>query len=307
MRRSTGTIRCIRESHVASPLAEARHQKGARKRARHENNRSAFTLIEVILAIALTGFLLAGATSIVLSFSRIWVDREERNFFEDHVDGVTEFLNASFASAGMEIALGESSGDGTTNATGDRNENPVDPNANTTPTVKVNVGKTSDGETGENTAEANNGGLLRVPEEPIGWVKPPGFADHKDPLINFNLTTTPPLLVNLDDAPTIGVDAFLYFKRDEGLSLLWYSLLQEEAEDTDDLRRTEISPLVTAINYIYWDEGFEKWEEEDEPKEGEGNDKFLLPRFIKLIFEYDGETKERTIMIPVPSTSALLY
>ncbi|MGJ8639048.1 MAG: PilW family protein [Opitutaceae bacterium] len=246
-----------------------------------------FTLIEVILAIALAGFILAAATTILVSISRIWVDREERNFFEDHVDGVVEFLNSSFAAAGMEIALGENTENGTT---GDLQAPP-----------------TTDGQTTDNTAESTSGGLLRVSEEPVGWANPPGFSDYKDPLLNFKLTTTPPLLVNLDNAPTIGVDVFLYFDRDEGLSLLWYSLLQEEAEDIDDLRRTEISPLVSEIRYIYWDERFEKWEEEKEPKDGEGNDEYLLPRFIKLVFEYEGETKERTLAIPVPSTSALLF
>jgi len=281
MQRSNNTIRCIRASLRTPRSSDFRH-------ATHSPR--GFTLLEVILAIAITGFVLAAATSFVVSISRIWVDREERNFFEDHVDGVTEFLTASFLSAGTEITLGDSQEE-----TGTLNQGTITPNVAT------------DGNTGENTATPSNGGLIRKSEEPVGWGKPPGFAEYKDPLLNFKLTTTPPLLVNLDDAPTIGIDAFVYFEPDEGLSLLWYSLLQEEAEDMDDLVRTEISPLVTAIKYIYWDADFEKWEEEDEPKEGDGNDEYLLPRFIKLIFEYEGETKERTITIPVPSTSALLY
>lgn len=257
----------------------------------------AFTLLEVILAIAITGFVLAAATSFVVSLSRIWIDREERHFFEDHVDGVTEFLNASFASAGMEIAFEEDNDESTTE---------VDEGTETAPPLEAS-NPTSDGETSENASEASNGGLIIVSEEPIKWGTPPGFAEFRDPILNFKLTTPPPLLVNLDDAPTVGIDAFLYFEQDKGLSLLWYSLLQEDADDTDDLKRTEISPLVTAIKYIYWDGDFEKWEVEDEPKEGEGNDEYLLPRFIKLIFEYQGETKERTLTIPVPSTSALLF
>jgi len=264
---------------LAAPLPRASEQTNMFKyrcRCTPERRlRRAFTLLEVILAIAITGFVLAAATSFVVSISRIWVDREDRHFFEDHVDGVTEFLRASFATAGTEIALNTEDG----------------------ASPSVSSGSTSD----------QNGGLMRASDETVGWGNPPGFAEYQDPVLNFKLTTTPPLLVNLGDAPAIGIDAFLYFGDGEGLSLLWYSLLQEEAEDTDDLRRTEISPLVTAVTYIYWDDRFEKWEEESEPQEGEGNDEFLLPRFVKLTFEYQGETKERTLTIPIPSTSVLLF
>jgi len=248
----------------------------------------AFTLLEVILAIAITGFVLAAATSFVVSISKIWVDREERHFFEDHVDGVTEFLRASFATAGTEIASSEDSNDTLE----------TEPSSETEPEVATNA---------PSEKSTENGGLMRSAEEPVGWGRPPGFAEYQDPLLSFKLATTPPLLINLDNAPAIGIDAFLYFENGDGLSLLWYSLLQEEAEEISDMRRTEISSLVTAVRFIYWDERFEKWDTIDEPKKGEGNDEFVLPRFVELIFEYKGETKERTLTIPVPSTSALLF
>jgi hypothetical protein len=61
------------------------------------------------------------------------------------------------------------------------------------------------------------------------------------------------------------------------------------------------------VEYVYWDERFEKWESETEPKEGEGDDQFILPRFIKLTFEYEAVTKERTLTIPVTSRNALIF
>ena len=105
----------------------------------------------------------------------------------------------------------------------------------------------------------------------------------------------------------MGVEAFLYFDKDEGLSLLWFTQLQEDSEDLNDLRRTPISDLITKVEYVYWDERFEKWETETEPKEGEGEEQYILPRFLKLTFEYQGETKERTLTIPVPPQSALIF
>jgi Tfp pilus assembly protein PilW len=69
------------------------------------------TLIEVVLALAVAGFLLTAATSFVVSVSSIWSDRTQRHFFEDHVDGVTEFLRSALQTAGSSIALAESDSD----------------------------------------------------------------------------------------------------------------------------------------------------------------------------------------------------
>jgi hypothetical protein len=41
--------------------------------------------------------------------------------------------------------------------------------------------------------------------------------------------------------------------------------------------------------------------------EDEDDEAFVLPRFLKLTFEYKGETKTRTLTIRVPSQSALLF
>jgi type II secretory pathway pseudopilin PulG len=262
------------------------------------------TLLEVILAIAVAGFVLASAVSFLVSISTIWSERQARNFFEDHVDGVTEFLNASFASAGVEIALG------TEETNTNINGNPNETEQNQVPKISVNIENNAGSintETNNTDSTNTSGGLVRSVEEPIAWASPPGFADYKDPLLNFKLTTAPAVLVGIENAPLIGINLFIYFEPDEGLSLLWYSTLQEESEDINDLRRTSVSPFVTAIRYIYWDERFEKWEEEEEPKEGEGQNQYILPRFIKLIFEYKGETRERTITIPVPSKSVVLF
>ncbi|MGB0744795.1 MAG: PulJ/GspJ family protein [Opitutales bacterium] len=262
-----------------------------------------FTLLEVLLAISITGFVLAAASTMVFSVSNIWMNRQESHFFEDHVDGVTEFIQSCFTNAGTEIALEGS------DATADADANPDQPEDTPENGEEQNNGNNSNNAQAgkEGTGGGSSGqSLLRRTENPIGWAKPPGFATYRDPLVNFKLRDNPPLFVNTDNAPVMGIDAFLYFEKNEGLSLLWYSILQEEAEDEDDLRRTLVSPYIQAIRYVYWDERFERWEEEEEPQEEE-NDEYLLPRYLKLIFEYEGETMERTVSIPVPSTSALLF
>ncbi len=269
----------------------------------------AFTLLEVLLAITITGFVLAAATSLVVSVSNIWMNRQDSHFFEDHVDGVTEFIQSSFSEAGVEIALEgvrDSEPDDPQDGASDTDEQ--EDEVEDSVTDRIETGGESSGERSNGSSGQAASGLVRVVDNPIGWAKPPGFAAYRDPLLNFKLHTQPPLLVDPQNAPALGVDAFLYFKRDEGLSLLWYSLLQEEAEDERDLRRTLISPFVESILYVYWDERFERWEEEEEPREEEGGtDGFLLPRYLKLVFVYEGVRKERTLFIPVVSRTALIF
>jgi hypothetical protein len=267
---------------------------------------AAFTLLEVILAVTIAGALLAGAATLMVSVTNAWLERQDRHFFEDHVDGVTEFLQASFSIAGTEIALGDEDGSGGSTISETGNEIEADGSQ-----VTVDISGNNNLESGNsmqgNTESTASSGLMRVSEDPIDWSQPPGFADYQEPLLHFKLRDTPPLLVQTENAPIIGVEAFLHFEDDEGLSLLWYTPLQEDSEDLDDLRRTPLSDLVIKVEYVYWDERFEKWESETEPKEGEGDDQFILPRFLKLTFEYEAVTKERTLTIPVTSRNALIF
>lgn len=238
------------------------------------------SLIEVVLAIAVAGFVLASAVSLLVSISSIWSERSDRHFFTDHVDGVTEFLNATFAASGTAVVA-------------NRSNSNIDENAEDFDETQA--------------LPENKSSPINSANEPIRWERPPGFANYQEPLLNFTINEEIPILVGLDNSPTLGINAFLYVEADEGLSLLWHSILQEEIEDLDDLRRTLISPLVTKISYIYWDERFEKWEEEDRPQEDDGADQYNLPRFIKLKFEYEGELKERILTLPVPVKSALIF
>ena len=93
----------------------ARPERGYRSSQKSPSNTrgvAAFTLLEVILAVSIAGALLAGAATLMVSVTNAWLERQDRHFFEDHVDGVTEFLQASFSIAGTEIALGDEDGSG---------------------------------------------------------------------------------------------------------------------------------------------------------------------------------------------------
>ncbi len=283
------------------------YSKNSMRNAENSNfkvRHCAFTLIEVILAVSIAGALLAAAATLVVSVSELWIGRQDRHFFDDHVDGVTEFIQASFAHSGTEITIRAPEGQ-TVNASNPLGTNSNTPNSNMTE-VEV-IPSNTDLQSDNDAPETGRAGLIKTAEQPIAWSKPPGYPEYEDPLLHFSLKDTSPLLIKADDAPIIGIKAFFYFKKDEGLSLLWYTPLQEHSKDLNDLHRTQISNLITQIEYIYWDDRFEKWESETAPKESEAGDEFILPHFAKLTFEYEGERKERILAIPVPSRSALIF
>ena len=91
--------------------------------------------------------------------------------------------------------------------------------------------------------------------------------------------------------------------------MLWHSILKEETETVDDLRRTLISPYIKSLEYVYWDSRFGKWEIEKKPRDAEDSteQEYLLPRAIQLSFVYENEIKIRTLSIPVTSYSSILF
>ena len=94
----------------------------------------------------------------------------------------------------------------------------------------------------------------------IGLGRPVGFSDSDDPLIRFYQREAPPLYF-WPYGPASRVHSYLYLDDRDGLTLLWFSELQEleknekgerEPEDEDDLFRTLISPFCAEIYYCYY-------------------------------------------------------
>ena len=258
--------------------------------------RAGMSLIEVVLAIAVAGFVLTAATSFVVSVSSIWSTRAERYYFEDHVDGVMQFLHSSFDRAGIAITM---------DAISDNESS----NEDRLPEVEVGIVE-SEGESREEARDSGNESvsIMMASDEAIAWQRLPGASSYEDPLLSFELNALPPLLNAPAELPQHGgARVYLHFDRSHGLRYLWHPLLQETVEDIDDLRSTQISGLIKTIEYIYWDESLEQWEIETEPLEGDGQDQFLLPRYLRLTFVHEDVCDVRELAIPVPSRSVFLF
>ena len=172
------------------------------------NKKQGFSMVEVLLALAIGGLVLTAATSLLITISNAWANRPAtRDAFDAHVNGVANFLSAIIEEA-------------------------------TLPT------------------------LSRAGDHAVDLQRPVGYSDSEDPLIHFFLREGPPLLV-WPVGTVSRVHCFFHFEEGEGLSLLWYSELQElekndegkmEPEDEDDLFKTKISPFCTEIFYCYYGE-----------------------------------------------------
>lgn len=160
------------------------------------------------------------------------------------------------------------------------------------------------------------------PDDPAMRLAVPVGDISDDARITFSLKDAPPILHWPREA-TAGVTCHLYFEESAGLSILWYSNLQEMKlspegkkilEDEDALMKTMLSPIVVKMTYCYYGEEDDppdyedkEWFEEDELREDPdvSSDKRVLPAFIKLYFEHEDAEKIINVPIEKPSPNGL--
>ncbi len=77
---------------------------GSVGRAHRGERRRAFTLLEILLALALTGLLLVGLNTFIFSMGELWGQRTDIRLFEQHVRSVTRFLEHELRAAALPPA-----------------------------------------------------------------------------------------------------------------------------------------------------------------------------------------------------------
>ncbi len=129
----------------------------------------------------------------------------------------------------------------------------------------------------------------------IYWDTPPGYSEFEDPLLTFHLKEAPALLI-LPDSQFTAITCHLYFEKGDGIFILWYSN-HKKIENSDDVQRTLVSPLLNNIHYCYYKPDDDKWGLYNTPQKGL-NQKMITPDFLLLDFEYEGEIREVPLEIP---------
>ncbi|MEX0325245.1 MAG: Tfp pilus assembly protein FimT/FimU [Puniceicoccaceae bacterium] len=160
-----------------------------------------------------------------------------------------------------------------------------------------------------NALEASEGasGGTGGGEPPVQWARPPGFSDMDDPLLYFQQAEAPALFVR-EGQSLPAVQAYIHFDDREGLSILWYSVLDaEDVEEEADLRRTSISNYVSGMDYAYYELEDDEWELTDEPMEDDDGN-FRLPDFLKFTFTHPDEgDRVRSVLVPHGSMEIPLF
>src|SRR4051812_3329908 len=65
---------------------------------------AAFTLIEILLALALVALLLVGLNTFIFSMGELWGQRADVRLFDQHVRAVTRFLEHELRAAALPPA-----------------------------------------------------------------------------------------------------------------------------------------------------------------------------------------------------------
>lgn len=141
---------------------------------------------------------------------------------------------------------------------------------------------------------------------PVRWSRPPHWSNLDAPLLGFSQTEAPALFVR-EGQHLPAIRAWLYFDEREGLSILWHSELEAEPpERVEDLFLTPVSRFISSVEYAYYDAENERWEMDTRP-ETSTDGTHILPHFLRLTFEYQGEIRHRMIHIPQETTQVPLF
>jgi prepilin-type N-terminal cleavage/methylation domain-containing protein len=89
-------------------FAQSRLMSGTRAQSKVENRKSkfppGFTLLEIIVALALVGLVLVGMNTFVFSMTELWGKNADLRLFDQHVRAVTRFLDEQLRSASLPPA-----------------------------------------------------------------------------------------------------------------------------------------------------------------------------------------------------------
>ena len=218
-----------------------------------------FTLIELVLAIALGAMLLAAASGFMFMIGSAWERVEKGPLLDEHAIGVSNFLQYA-----IDNNLPE--------------ETNLDP-----------AGSDVDDEQVEQAQDSPVVSSLKVAARP-------GDISLEPNNLRWRMSGEFPLF-HAEDISLSELDAYLVFEDGEGLLLEWQTK-DMKTEDEDDVRRTLLSPFVEEMVLHYYNKERDQWDEMDEFEEGEQGEK-LLPGFIELRFVGPNEEKiSRWLLLP---------
>ena len=132
--------------------------------------------------------------------------------------------------------------------------------------------------------------------ETISWQRVPGVSGLNPQGLSMRLRGDLPVFQG-EESPLPELNCYLVVDGANGLSLVWQS--DDMANDNIDAAyRSELSPYVSDLNYLYYDALNDNWESSgDAEKLDDGT--LAIPDFIQLTFKHpDGREIERQLILP---------
>lgn len=245
--------------------------------------KGAFTLLEMLLAIAISGILIAAASYLLVSLSTIWTLRTDDAAFDEHADGVAVFLQRAFDESYGRYQPKWTVSSGSKTDSGDED-----------------TSGSSGGETSRKDASGNTVTSVLWTNSGVAFEKILNDDLIRNPSLHFRFFQFPPALGETNPPTTLGVEAWLIFNQAQGLAIVWKDIwsIQESyaTEDRDLLRTSLLSSFVTRLDYVYWNTERKQWLEYYEPQEESGS--YTLPDFIRITFDDHGRSISRLVHIP---------
>jgi hypothetical protein len=235
-------------------------------------------LVEILVAVAIGGALLVTAVAFALSMGELWGNGAEARLFDQHVRGVSRFLENILRQAQP-------------------------------PPPPLQGGMQQQGRTAQQGAGAQRAGETPPPaagDLPVVWQRPRGRDFSGAELLTFQLAESPGVLAWPEEPLPFVVCALRVDPR-AGLFLQWKSRLELDfAGETP--REMLVSPFVTAVSYLYFDDSpnDSRWEERPDPRMGAGRT-LDVPQRVRLTFEYKGDERTVDLVVPGATAGAPLY
>ena len=222
-----------------------------------------FSMIELLLAMAIGGMLLVGAVSLLVTMSQAWANRPAtRDAFDAHVNGVANFLQATLEEASLPSAKGAG------NKIVDL-QRPVGFSDSDEPLIH-----------------------FYLKEAPPLFVWPNGVASRVHVYLHFDdreglsflwFSELQELEKNEKGVPELEDESEL---RKTNISSFCSEVFYCYYGDEDDR-----------------EEDMKEWKIEEDLEENIQSGKFRIPAFIKLVFRWDEEDLERTITLAIERLS----
>jgi prepilin-type N-terminal cleavage/methylation domain-containing protein len=223
-----------------------------------------FSLLEVLVATALVGLVMVGLYTLMFSMTELWGVTHPQRQFEQHVETLTRYLGQALRTSAL-------------------------PPYGTVTTASPFTWSIPSSGSGGSSAASNNPlftFVLPTGSRLLPW--PPGTTGGTSASTANNVGSASSSGRALPD-----VTCSLDVREGEGLILLWHSQY-ETTFTTDPPRETLISPLVTEMDFDYYDTANQQWTSQNTPMT-DNNGNYMVPNRLTLNFTYGSMTQSATI------------